>query len=169
MKRLLVAAALAAACWTAAAEPRPEPRPGPKPSPKPIRMMAPMPTYSVRAENEVWLITNLVDDGTRTTISYRIATIEPDGRVVVTRRKGTFCVGSARAAQNADYLISELNESMKDLERQVRNKADRPPQKLSGEAKRRNDEARERLLRKQEELRKARDARAAKESPPPAK
>ncbi len=58
---------------------------------------------------------------------------------------------------------------MKDLERQVRNKADRPPPKLSGEAKRRNDEERDRLLRKREELRKARDARAAKEAPPPAK
>ena len=102
MKRLLVAAALAAACWTVAAEPRPEPRPDAKPSPKPIRMMAPMPTYSVRAENEVWLITNLVDDGTRTTISYRIATIEPDGRVVATGRTGAFCVGSARAV--ADLL-----------------------------------------------------------------
>jgi len=166
MKRLLVAAAFTAVCWTAA-----EALPDAKPSPRPVGMAAkrPKPTYSVAKENEVWLITNLVDDGTRTTISYRIATIEPDGRVVVTRRKGTFCVGSARAAQNADYLISELNESMKDLERQVRNKADRPPQKLSGEAKRKNDEARDRLLRKQEELRKARDARAAGETPPPAK
>ena len=166
MKRLLVAAAFAAVCWTAA-----EALPDAKPRPKPVGMTAkcPKPTYSVAAENEVWLITNLVDDGTRTTISYRIATIEPDGRVVATRRKGTFCVGSARAAANADYLISELNGNVEELERQVRNKADRPPPKLSEEAKGRNDEERDRLLKIQEQLRKARDARAAKEAAPPAK
>lgn len=167
MKRLLVAAALAAACWTAAAEARPDA----KPRPKPVGMTAKYqsPTYSVAAENEVWLVTNLVDDGTRTTVSYRIATIEPDGRVVATRRKGTFCVGSARAAANADYLISELNGNVEELERQVGNKVDRPPPKMDDETRRRNAEERDRLLKMQEQLRKARDARAAKEAASPAR
>ena len=107
MKRLLVAAAFAAVCWTAA-----EALPDAKPSPKPIRMMAPMPTYSVAASNEVWLITNLVDDGTRTTISYRIATIEPDGRVVATGRTGAFCVGSARAVADLRCRLELLEDDV---------------------------------------------------------
>ena len=110
MKRLLVAAALAVTCWTAAAEARPEAKPRPKPISMPAKY--PLPNYSVAASNEVWLITNLVDDGTRTTISYRIATIEPDGRVVATGRTGAFCVGSARAVADLRCRLELLEDDV---------------------------------------------------------
>lgn len=70
----------------------------------------PPPRRSVAAVNEVWLVTDLVDDGFRTTISYRIAEILPDGRVVATGRTGVFCVGSARAVADNSTRISMLEE-----------------------------------------------------------
>ena len=171
MKRLMTAVVLAAACWTANADIRP----GAKPPPKPMGTAMvryprnlPVPKHTFAAPNEVWLVTNLIDDGTRTTISYRTATIGPDGRVVATDRTGVFCVGSARAVQNNDYRISVLEDGQDELSAKVRSKADRPQPRTDEEARRRNAEERDRLLKMQEQLRKAREAReASSEKRPP--
>ena len=129
MKRLIVAIALAMICTAALADAHRPSGSSTQPMGTAQRIcpvLMPVPKHSFAVSNEVWLVTNLVDDGTRTTISYRIATIESDGRVIATGRTGVFCVGSARAAQNSDFRIGQLEDDLENLSEQVRRKAEPP-------------------------------------------